>query len=226
MASILVALFISPYSSSCPKRVFAAHVERIEYTQKGEIRDYGVWVIGIDYLGLEPLRHLDKEYEKAKFKECVGVYCNFPWLLPVKNMVATSWYLNASSLQELKVMQPPTLSLLKEEVHGNHHRRLHFKAIGESHMTLVFDSIKHPVSEWSWDKPLPRLAETFVSFASSQSNPEWEFWIEFASEEPVSLGLSSFCLDKSTPELHDFVEKLPEWVVPAYYLAFWIGKTF
>lgn len=103
---LVIASRTFPYSSETPKRVFIQHTERFFYdrydyttnTEQQVAHDAGLWMNPLDHGRLEHLRpvalpeNLFKEGSKtdefavAKYKECDGVYCSFPFILPIKEM--------------------------------------------------------------------------------------------------------------------------------------------
>ena len=96
------ALFLSPYSTTVPKRLWVQHVERtIESLDGTRHYDHGLWISAMDKQGLLPLQQagisqaLDSKNLKAASCDRFNgdCYMKFPWYFPVADGIRDSMYI-------------------------------------------------------------------------------------------------------------------------------------
>ncbi|XP_076811646.1 endoplasmic reticulum metallopeptidase 1-like isoform X2 [Clavelina lepadiformis] len=129
-----------------PKRLYVQHTSRTFYgfDKKITLEDSGIWLNTMDFPGFK-IDIGSKAVKESPLIPCRGLFCHFPFVLPVNKIVKTSKYIPADrpSFQEIKV-KPFSVKLLEHKVtkilenstSRTYKKRLLFAVDGPSHMTV------------------------------------------------------------------------------------------
>jgi len=221
-----------PYSADRPKRLFVQHVERsyIEWTTQNVARvtatETGLLTSAIDWNGIGTVeRHAPfglpngSEYCDAS----LGLYGRFPHLFPVRDMLAEAAWAPAA--------RPPVPTLLDVGISrqplGEGLVNLTLDIRGHTHIMFVIGP-RAQVVEWSYglriDKwasggglppPRPDCDCLFVFSAGTSSENRTgaalSNWI-VVREGMLQLDVWTMYLKQRSPELTEYLARLPAWV--------------
>lgn len=252
VSSVVVSFsgYIFPFDndpiSPANKRVYTQHIEREFYDIYGNMTksDSGLLSCHMDYLGLTydigPPSIMNTEIEP-----CKGTYCEFPYLLPVLNLVKRNQYIRS----------PPPPTSVTTDVYPFNVRwnRLHgptsdgayiveytFRIEGPPNMGLHIAPV-YPGSLKNWsfhqdfDKARSKHAHNetyFVLYGGGIKHPIWNFTLMFKTPERIDGQLVEVAvsahykpsgkvskINKQTPELEEFTSQLEDWVAPMTWVS-------
>ncbi|GAB6026090.1 hypothetical protein CHUAL_012293 [Chamberlinius hualienensis] len=240
-----------PYSvdikTPAPQRFLINHVARTFHQRNGDIKheDSGIWVIPADFNGandmfryIPELKHghlVDEDCEKY-------LMCGMPFYYPALNRLRKSVYLPGP---RPSFHRQTKLNLISQNVINVNTRRMNFTATGPSHMAMYMSPASGvDIIGWSFGdgKPFPSLTWAdrptyFIYYSQGEAAVPWTFSIDLKVPLDHPKGGAVFNIaavahyinepgeDSLTPELKQFVERLPEWTYsmkwPATYEA-WV----
>ena len=265
-AAMVCFLFLQrPFSATSPKRLFLLQTTRKYFGKPAAAgapppltkSDSGLWVIPFDVRGLSPdienleIPELMTEGKRSVTCEPESVYCGYPWYFPIQEMIGpTTWYVPMPDGQQpFPPDSPLSLTLLREE-HSGGTRKLFFRGVGPTHMSVV---IEGPLSRWSLtedtvpyesssscveairkrggvDGTSTQIDCRWVFFSTGSGNPSlgkglWDFWLETPSDGSVMrfAFFGHYGLDHETEGsvVASVASQLPDWTALVSWATEW-----
>eukprot|EP00898_Chlorokybus_atmophyticus_P000288 jgi/Chlat1/125/Chrsp1S03090 len=164
LLGLAAASIIHPYSVDRAQRFLLQHVTRtFHVNDEVHMQDSGIWLNVLDYNQLATLlQHGDPELtamlaKRTALVDCPGIYCNQPFLLPVRDMCRRGFYLPAPPLPH-----PAATLTLHNAVYNSATRRqrLHFRLsyaldrTTATHVTMYISS-NTSIEAWSLNAGKP-----------------------------------------------------------------------
>lgn len=224
-----------------PKKIHIQHISRTFYDQNRAItkQDSGIWFQSWDVTGVSPFK--DNQYiKKAAKVTCEGVYCGYPYYLPVRALMRDTWYLRASSPGS---PAPHSFKITKREVTEDRTIRVHIEVTGPDHMTMyITPKDGTNLTKWSLTDGTPLSKPShigsakemchFVFYSHGYHSGSWEFFLEFATgdENPAAtsgVALADLAMSyhyvhgkaSETDMLLKITESLPPWAVETAWVS-------
>ncbi|EQC34205.1 hypothetical protein SDRG_08408 [Saprolegnia diclina VS20] len=231
---IFVACVSNPYSTECPKRIIVQHIHR-NFTQRPDANDAGLWVLGFDFQGLDPLRAAFGTTPWALAMHAPVhdaaipvVYDNFPWVYPVAPVMPlkNTWYLPTMDAPVFAV--PTLLEVVSSRVDPmTRLRRLHLHLSGPSQINMYMDASRTKLASWSLgngtDGVPSQIDDVYLfQFSTGGLAPaSFHFWVDVATDGPIDVAYCGHYLNGTTPDLATAAKLLPDWTAHTTFTSSW-----
>ncbi|KDO33233.1 hypothetical protein SPRG_02043 [Saprolegnia parasitica CBS 223.65] len=231
---VFVACVSNPYSTECPKRVIVQHIYR-NFTQRPAANDAGLWVLGFDFQGLDPLRAAfgatpwsSAMHAPVHDPSIPVVYDNFPWVYPVAPVMPlkNTWYLPTTDVPVFAV--PTLLEVVSSTVDPmTRVRRLHLHLSGPSQINMYMDASRTKLASWSLgngtDGVPPLIDDVYLfQFSTGGLAPaSFHFWVDVATDGPIDVAYCGHYLNGTTADLAAVASLLPDWTAHTVFTSSW-----